>query len=269
MQNVITKTLFYCTFTLLFAVATALRADVNITPAFTTLDLGSTKQRTKGQFEIVNTGTITERYRIKATHFILNEDGGFDVVNPDERSLASWVKFSPKEFEMPPNSKRVVRYVVQPRGKPEDGYYWAAMELESLNVTRREIEQGDAKFSIGMGQSILVPIFGKLGNLDFKGEIAIAELKTVSDGTALVVKIQNLDKGGLFFNGIGKFIDAKGTTVEQMKLDGGVLLPNKKRIYTTFLNPKLAAGDYRLRVEYHAPGLKEPLVKELSLAWKG
>ncbi|HSR09864.1 MAG TPA: hypothetical protein VLS90_00360 [Thermodesulfobacteriota bacterium] len=126
-----------CWFAALLVFGIAPRAmgagGLSISPAFVEVSLD--KGRPAGQFTIANLGEEEERYRIRAIHFTFMRDGGVRYVEPDERSLAPWIKFNPTEFVIGPKERRAVRYVIAPKGKLRPGEYWAGMELESLRTT--------------------------------------------------------------------------------------------------------------------------------------
>ena len=129
-----------------WCMASVVQADIAVKPANMVISLEN--GRPAGRFVIANNGEIEERFRIRATHFTYSESGALQVVPPDERSLAPWVKFNPKEFVLPPNSKRAVRFVIVPGANLQVGEYWGAMELESLDYQ-------EASSSDGAGRNIV------------------------------------------------------------------------------------------------------------------
>ncbi len=100
--------IIFCLAVFLCCCSTAsLWAGIAISPAVVRLSLD--KKRPAGQFIIRNVGDTTERYRINARHFLYGENGALQIVEPDEHSLVPWIKFNPKEFTLPPKSRRAVR----------------------------------------------------------------------------------------------------------------------------------------------------------------
>ncbi|NNC54678.1 MAG: hypothetical protein HKO07_03020 [Pseudomonadales bacterium] len=144
--------------------STATLGGIAVEPAL--VDLNFKAGRASGQFVITNTGDKEERYRIVSSFFTLNEAGNVQLAEETEHSMASWIKFNPKEFALPPKSKRLVRFVVLPKKKVEDGQYWAAMELESLEGRdySTQDEQGRT-FNLKVIPSVLAPMFGRAGKI--------------------------------------------------------------------------------------------------------
>lgn len=243
-------------------------ADISLTPSFVNVKMGSGKKRLSGKFEIVNTGDTEERYRVKANHFLFHEDGSFSVLEPDENSLASWIKFNPKEFNLQPNTKRVVRYTIIPKIKAADGLYWGVMELESLVPIAKTQKIGETNLTINFAQTVLVPMFASIGDLGYRGELENIKLEPgdVKGQKLLKVTIANRDQGALFMTGEYKLVSSSGEIVHEDVLSGGVILPDMKREYLTQLNPQIDAGQYRMLVEYSSPDLKEKLTKELAFS---
>ncbi|MCB1661600.1 MAG: hypothetical protein H6995_11645 [Pseudomonadales bacterium] len=241
-------------------------AGISLTPSFVSVKMDSGKRRVSGKFEIANTGDTEERYRVKANHFVFHEDGSFSVMKPDANSLASWIKFNPKEFALAPNSKRTVRYTIIPRVKAENGHYWGVMELESLVPVAHTQKLDETNLTINFAQSILVPMYAAVGELSYKGEIENVKLeKGDVDGQQLLkIVIANLSNGALFLSGKYKLTSKSGETVHEDKLSGGVILPEMKREYLTKLSPEIEPGQYAMHIEYFAPDLKEKLTKELT-----
>jgi len=241
-------------------------AGISLTPSFVSVKMDSGKKRVSGKFEIANTGDTEERYRVKANHFVFHEDGSFSVMKPDANSLASWIKFNPKEFNLQPNSKRVVRYTIIPKVKAEDGHYWGVMELESLVPIAHTQKIEETNLTINFAQSILVPMYAAVGDLAYKGEVVSAKIdKGDVDGEKLLkITIANRDNGALFLSGKYKLVSSSGEIVHEDKLSGGVILPAMKREYLTKISPEVEAGQYSMLVEYFSPDLKEKLTKELT-----
>lgn len=241
-------------------------AGISMTPSFVNVKMASGKKRVSGKFEIVNTGDTEERYRVKANHFLFNEDGSFSVLKPDANSLASWIKFNPKEFTIKPNSKRVVRYTIIPKVKAADGHYWGVMELESLVPVARTQKVGDTNLTINFAQSILVPMYAAMGNLNYQGEVESVTLEPgdVEGQKLLKITIANRKNGALFLSGKYKLVSGSGKVVHEDVLSGGVILPAMKRVYVTKLSPEVEPGQYSMLVEYVSPDLKDKLSSKLS-----
>lgn len=240
-------------------------AGIAVEPAFVQLNFN--QGRASGRFVVTNTGAEEERYRILASFFSYNEEGQVQVSDPDEHSMAAWIKFNPKEFVLPPNSKRAVRYVVLPRGKIADGEYWAAMELESLEGRNYSTEDEEGRtFNLKVVPSILAPLYGYSGKITHKINIEKVDL-SVSDRNIQVLEMSatNPGNGILRLRGNYEVLSKDGEKLSEGLLDSGLLLPDRKRKFVSYINPKLESGDYILRMIYKAGGI-EPIERELPFS---
>lgn len=244
-------------------------ASISITPAVVSVDLE--QGRPSGRFVITNTGDKEQRYRILATHFNYSPEGGLGIVPPDENSLAEWLKFNPREFTLPPKSKRVVRYAILPRGKLSKKTYWAAMELESLNPNEFKSQKNEAgsSYSLKVATAILVPIFGTVGDIIYSGDLENLKLKSNDEGYELAVDVVNTGEGRLSMKGNYHILAASGEEVATNTLASGLVLPNAKRhMISRIPTSELKPGDYNIKLVYTSPGLAEAIVRELPISVK-
>lgn len=244
--------------------STTVHATLSISPAYVELTLD--KGRPSGQFQITNIGDSEERYRIKAIHFLFLEDGGFREIPPNDRSLAQWIRFNPKEFVLPSRSRQTVRFTVSPRGKLQPGEYWAAMELESLKTTHGTGKDAKGRqMSIEVIPTILVPIFAKNGTVRY--ELSLKETRIVAGehGDQIVSLITNVGEGRLFLVGQYEIADAAGKTVTKGDLGRAYVLPGADRIFSVPLEATLPTGQYTVKVEYSSAGIRSPVTQETTL----
>lgn len=244
--------------------STTVHATLSISPAY--VELALDKGRPSGQFQITNVGDSEERYRIKAIHFLFLEDGGFREIPPDDRSLAQWVRFNPKEFVLPPKSRQTVRFTVNTRGKLQTGEYWGAMELESLKTTHgRGKDAAGRELSIEVIPTILVPIFGKVGTVRYQATLKETRIVTSEKGEIVESQIANTGQGRLFIGGTYEIADSSGQSVASGILGRAYVLPGAERKFAVPLAVPLLAGQYILRVEYSSTGLEAPMFRETTL----
>lgn len=255
-MNRIARRLLLLTTAALLLAAPAAWAGIAVQPASVTLKLD--KGRPSGKFVISNTGPTEERYRVRAAHFGYTLDGGLQLLPPDEHSLATWVKFNPKEFSLPPNSKRAVRFVIVPRGPLQEGEYWGAMELESLNTsTATSSDKEGRELRLKIVPSVLVPIYGRVGNVRHDGRVADLAFAQGEQGPALAVTVANIGMGRLFVRGDYHILDENNREVYTATLPRGLVLPGLQRRFVSLIDEPLSSGRYTIRVEYGATPLGE------------
>ena len=242
-------------------------ADLGISPAFLEVELD--KGRPAGQFIISNLGDEEERYRIKAVHFSLSKTGGLDRIPPDGHSLAQWIKFNPTEFTLGPKTNRAVRFVIAPQGNLRAGEYWGAMELESLKTTMaKSQDQAGREFHIAISASIMVPIFGKSGNVRYLGTVKDAKMAVAESGKTIEVLFENTGDGRLLVEGQYEIRNSSGEEAAKGQLARTYVLPGMERVFTGEIKADLKEGNYKVQVKFTCPQLKQSIEKEYPLIVK-
>jgi hypothetical protein len=242
-------------------------ASISISPAYVEVSLD--KGRPAGRFEINNLGDEEERYRVKAVHFTFFKDGALREITPDDNSLAPWIKFNPKEFTLPPKTKQVVRFVIVPPAKLRQGEYWAGMELESLKTAIGEGEDASGrKLRLEVIASILVPIFGEVGDSRYEGLVKEVKLSAHEKGTRLEVAMANTGNSRLLVTGKYEIADSAGKVMEEGSLGKAYVLRGGERVFAIDVKANLPEGDYTVRIRCNCPQLKEAITGEQKLSWK-
>ena len=266
----ISRSILACSMVLLVLLAFPLKGrggGLSIAPAYVEVSLD--KGRPAGQFSIANLGEEEERYRIRAIHFTFTKDGSVRRIEPDEHSLAPWIKFNPTEFVLGPKSRRAIRYVITPQGKLRPGEYWAAMELESLKTTVAEAkDEGGREYRIEVIPSILVPMFGTVGKIRYQGILKEVQMAPNEGGQAIQLLIGNTGEGRLVVGGEYEIRNSSGEEVQKGSVARAYILPGSEQIFSHQLETNLAEGNYKVRVQCHSPQLKQPMEKEVELVWK-
>ncbi len=264
------RSILACSMVLLVILALPMEGrggGLSIAPAYVEVSLD--KGRPAGQFNIANLGEEEERYRIRAIHFAFLKDGSIRRIEPDERSLAPWIKFNPTEFVLGPKSRRAIRYVITPQGTLRPGEYWAAMELESLKTTVANAnDEAGREYRIEVIPSILVPMFGIVGKVHYQGMLKEVQVAPNEGGQAIQLLIGNTGEGRLVVGGEYEIRNSSGQEVQKGSLTRAYVLPGSEQIFSRQLESKLAEGNYKVRVQCRSPQLKQPMEKEFDLAWR-
>lgn len=241
-------------------------AIVTISPAFVEIPLD--KGRPAGQFVISNTSEETERYRINATHFTFGDTGNLEMIPPDNNSLATWIKFNPKEITLPPKSNVRVRFTIVPKEKLDEREYWSAMELESLKTNTSSSKDVDGRtMTLEVVSAVVVPIFATNGKMRHVCKILDTTLKPGDTSSLLETRIVNAGTAHLVLSGTYRIFDASGNLVDEGKLGGDYVLAGASRVFTQTLQKKISPGEYLVSVEYRAPQLDKPVTHEVKRAW--
>ncbi len=237
---------------------------LRIAPSY--VEVALDQGRPSGSFEVTNTGEKVERYRVAANFFTLEGRG---IVRPKDSpySMAGMIKFNPAEFELPPNAKRQVRFIVLPRGKLDPGEYWAGMEIESLNPqTHKGADANGREFAVQVIPSILVPIFGKVGKVRYEGKIKALQLRGTAEKPELLVSVANTGEGRLGCAATYEVADSAGTVLQSGPLAKSYVFRGSTALFGNLIKP-LPAGDYTFRVRCTAPETDKPLTAEEKIHW--
>jgi len=240
-------------------------AGITVSPAYVQITLD--KGRPSGRFDITNLGDSVERYRVRALHYRYTETGGLVRLKPDPRALASWIKFNPAELTIPAKTRRVVRFVILPRGRLAPGEYWAAMELENLSTTvGQSTDDAGRNLKVEVISSVMVPIFGTVGNVVRDGALdSVAARAEPEKGTIIETHLTNRGTGRLLVKGTYEIRNGSGDLVADGQIGYAYILPDSKRHFTRTVEVPLPAGQYEIAVQYESPQLDKPLAGQTTL----
>ena len=248
-------------------------AGLQVKPGYVEVTLD--KGRPAGSFLITNIGTTPERLRINAFHFNYTEQGGITQSPTGEHSLAQWLHFNPRELSLAPKTSRAVRFTIAPRGKLKPGEYWGAMELESLAVQRVTGEAGaDKSVSLGLMYSIMVPIFGTVGQVRYEGQLSEPNLVGTGEGVFVRTLLTNSGTGRLRPQGTCQITNPAGKVVAEARTGRSYVLRDGRRWFQAPVDPNvpLPEGTYTLRASFDILPVKDarnkPLVRETQFEWK-
>ena len=239
---------------------------IAVSPAYVEVPLDT--GRPAGRFLISNLGDEEERFRINALHFVYTPGGAVVQSRTGERSLAQWLHFNPRELTIAPRTQRAVRFAIVPQGHLEEGEYWAAMELENLRQMEATSEGEDGKaVKIRMVATIMVPIFGTVGDVDYEGEVRAIDIVDMGGIPRLMVLVGNTGTGRLGVAGTFEIRDEAGELVLEGKTGGAYVLPNSERAFRSEIEKPLPAGRYKVNVSYRAVHLDEQIEYEGEVDW--
>jgi hypothetical protein len=244
-----------------------LRASVGITPAF--VEVNMDEGRPAGTFLISNLGDKEERFRVNALYFIYTEEGTLKKSQTGDYSLASWIRFNPRELTLAPGTQRAVRFAIIPRGKLEKGEHWAAMELESLTVNEivSKDEKSGRSTKVKVVTTILVPIFGTVGEASYSGEVKDLQVRVENNAIALKALLAATGSGRLQVKGSYQIVDASGKVIDTGPFAAGYVFRGGQRWFTRNIEAAIPKGEYTVKVSVEAPHLEQPLVKEATVTW--
>jgi len=243
-----------------------LRANIAVKPSFVEVDLQG--KRPTGVFYVSNLSDKEARFRVNAVHFNYTEDGGLQMAPTGENSIASWIRFNPRELTLAPKSQRAVRFAIVPRGPVDQGEHWAGMELESLDIgeaTSGDPNSGHA-IRVRSSVSLLAPIFATAGQATYKGEITDVQVCTERGMTVLKTMVSATGTGRLGLVGTYEILDPAGKSVKTGAMGACYIFRGGRRWVKQRVEG-IPEGQYTARVTFKAMHLEQPLTIERQLAW--
>ncbi len=242
-------------------------ANLGIRPAYVEVELD--KRRPAGRFLISNLGDTAERYRINALHFVYSEEGELRQSKTGDHSLAQWIRFNPRELTLAPKTQQAVRFAIVPRGKLEQGEYWAAMELESLRVNEITSTDEESGKSVKLRtiSTIMVPIFGTVGDVDYDG--VIKDVKLVTNDGAIYLRALLAATGSGRLGAIAKYEirNTDGEILDEAPMDRAYVLRGTQRWLTRKMEVELPEEVYTIKIIVNAAHFEKPLTKQIQLRW--
>jgi hypothetical protein len=258
---------------LLFSFATLLlglpaRADLSIAPAY--VEVALDKGAATGSFRISNLADRDERFRINILYFVYGIDGTFSPVREGEFSLADWIKLNPRELDIAAKSERTVRFAVMPPKGIQEGEYWAGIELESLRRFRSQTTaENGATMGVDLVTSVIVPVFGRVGDVAYTGSLKSPALVSAPDGTPTMrVVVANSGAGRFLVEGEYSLRDASGATVASGLFGRGHVYRSNERLFSRAVDAPLPDGTFTASIKFVAPELKQALEISAPVTWK-
>jgi hypothetical protein len=239
-------------------------ASLSVSPSYLELELG--KGRPSQALTVTNVTNEETRYRIQVIHFGFSKEGNVQTVPPDAHSLAPWIKCNPREFSLAPKASRAIRLTVIPPPSLAPGEYWAAVWFEPLSMpVDSTADSTSRKGQVHLMTNVLIPIFGQVPRVDYRGELT--NLAAVRDpgGIRLVARLTNTGSGRLQVKGSYEILNAGGTQVAHGLIGEDTILAGGVRDFPQFAQGEFPDPEYTIRVRYESPKLAAVLAGQTSV----
>ncbi|MBU1071741.1 DUF916 domain-containing protein, partial [bacterium] len=248
----------------LLILSTPAAASLSVQPAFVELDLS--KGRPAKVVTVTNVSDQELRYRAETVHFVYTAGGSFETVEPDAQSMASWIKFNPREFTLAAGESRSIRLTVVAPKNLDDGEYWAALRFEPLVglVSKSEVTDGKS-VAIEVRTNILVPIVGRKGDLVFQCSLTDLKAWRSDQGFAVVASVANTGNGRARVVGTCEVLDADGNPVADGPLGEDTILAGGERRFERLLAGDYPPGAYTVRVRCTSKNFKDVLAGQTGV----
>lgn len=239
-------------------------ASLSVEPALIHMDLD--KGRPADVVTVTNMTDQEVRYRVLAVHFVYTRTGELQMVEPNEQSLALWLKFNPKEFTLTPKESRTIRLTVVAPSDLKDGEYWAALRFEPLKgyVSRGDDGEGRS-VAIEVRANILVPIIGQVGEPSFVCDLKGLRAWRKDEGIAISAELVNSGNTRVRVKGSYEILDSSGTAVADGLIGEDTIMSGSERVFARVVEGNFPEEAYNVRVRYASDNLEEDLAGQTSV----
>ncbi len=217
------------------------QAQIGISPmVIETQENGGQSQAT---INVINNTNKPFRARVYAESFTYEKDQGFNTIPQNSESLVPYLKFSPRELNVPAGVTRRVRLNVQLPANLPAGEYRSAIFTENLE----QQEQKDRKGIITtVSTRIGVTMFVRKG--EHSPKISITTAEWLPEKSQILMTMNNAGKASAYPE-VNWTITQAGATVKTGKVSATGIVPNSDRTVNINIPKqelKLKPGKYQL-----------------------
>lgn len=207
--------------------------DFVVYPQYLEINYGNnsdTNQMLSKVIYVENLGKQPYRIKVYTENWDLDDTGGlvYDT-KPNDFYLSPYLKFNPREFEIQPGQRRMVRVSALniPLNKP--GEYRTLLYFES-DLPRKDLNVKTG-ISINYKARFGIVVYAYVGSIDNK--IKITDLKTEKDTKKKYITFNLTNEGNVHAVVSGKLklvSDTQTTTPLELEVQKNLILPGRNRI---------------------------------------
>jgi P pilus assembly chaperone PapD len=221
--------------------ASLVRAQVGISPMI--IELQENGGQAQASINVINNTASAFRARVYAEPFTYDRDKGFNTIAEHPQSLVPYLKFSPRELNVPAGVTRRVRLNVQlPPSLPE-GEYRTAVFTENLQQQQQTDKKGVVTT---ITTRIGVTLFVRKGELNPKLEITTADWNAAQN--QILLTMNNAGKASAYPE-VNWTLTQGGKTLKTGKVNPTGIVPSGQRAVKINI-PKaeldLKSGSYQI-----------------------
>jgi hypothetical protein len=183
-------------------------ADIMISPIYLILD----DRDRSGQVTLLNTTNTTNVYRLEWSLYRQKEDGSYDVLDDvpaGQIDPRRFIRFSPRQITLLPQTRQMVRVQVQKPADLPEGEYRLHMTFKRLpnvdNVTEDPENKRGMSMELRVTLGVSMPVVVRHGPYDAKVSIVDAKFapidKSIEDPAVksrLMVRVNRTGKHGTY-----------------------------------------------------------------------
>lgn len=252
-------------FTLFLTGFVALPARANLQVYPTRLSLSDTIRA--GMISIRNRGDKPETFKVSVSYFRMKTDGSLEAVSEakeiERPLLGEHLRFSPREFTLPPNAEQVVRVLYAGGGgEVAEGEYRCHLNVAPIPTETKQEKTASKTMKIVLEAklAVAVPIFFRHGNVTSDVELENLRLLNTSEAGAAAALDMKFNGNGYPFGEFIAFLSKgsdEGDEIGRIRGVAAYISPRKVTIPLTVLKEKLSGKT--LRVEYRLPETEKAL----------
>lgn len=143
------------------------------------------------EIRVTNMSDIARSYKLSIQNFIMNANGQTARVENFDYSAKRMIRFVPRQFDIPPGGKQIIRVMARFPNGTEDGDYHAHLEfLEDLpkrKILNKDLApENQAKMNAQIAYTMAIPIIISKGEVNTEVSIKDATFETDKKGTPFI-----------------------------------------------------------------------------------
>jgi P pilus assembly chaperone PapD len=220
------------------------QAQIGISPII--IETQESDGQSQATINVINNTNAPFRARVYAESFTYDKEKGFNIISQNTESLVPYLKFSPRELNVPAGVTRRVRLSVQLPPNLPAGEYRSAIFTENLEQQQQTNSKG-----------VMTTISTRIGVVMFVRKGEGAAKVTISTATwnpaknQILLTMNNAGKASAFPE-VNWTIAQAGTKIKTGKIDASGIIANSDRDVKINLSEqdlKLKPGNYKLSGE--------------------
>lgn len=225
------------------------KAQVGVSPLV--IQVQSERGQAQGIITIRNTTTKPSRVRIYTEPFTYNREEGFTILSESKDDLSPYLRFSPREMTIPPDSERRVRLLAQLLPSLPDGEYRTTVFAETL-IEALDNQQN----TVGIIARIGVTVYVAKGNLS--PNLKVENITYEKTNNTLKLLVSNSGEASVLPKLVWK-LSQNGQLISEGELPETTVIAGGDRNFNITPTTKdttgeekplsLASGDYQLSGE--------------------
>jgi P pilus assembly chaperone PapD len=149
-------------------------AIMSVSPYSVILDANSSKRN--ALVKLTNTANETKTFKISFVDFRQKQDGGYELIEENDRSSSKFIAYSPRNVTLEPAKTQTIRLQRKSMAGEPDGEYVSHLMMQEIlrpEAPRQENKMTDGvQINITPLYAVTIPVIIRKGNLSYNASIA-------------------------------------------------------------------------------------------------